>query len=114
MRLLIAEDDPALAEFMSFQLRRRGHDVEVADEGYAALRLVEEQEFDLLVLDIVMPGIDGDIVARKARELRPEQAVLFVTGSYGASRVGDEHALLKPFGPDDLVRAVENAATLGE
>ena len=114
MRLLIAEDDPALAEFMSFELRRVGHDVEVASEGYAALRLAEEQEFGLLALDVVMPGIDGDIVARKARELRPGQPVLFVTGSYGASRVGLEPTLYKPFGPDDLVRAVALAAKMEE
>ncbi|HET8606398.1 MAG TPA: response regulator [Gaiellaceae bacterium] len=114
MRLLIAEDDPALAEFMAFELRRAGHDIEVAAEGYAALRLAEDHPFDLLVLDIVMPGIDGDIVARKARELRPEQPVLFVTGSYGASRVGTEATLFKPFGPDDLLQAVADAAKMEE
>lgn len=112
MRLLVAEDDPALAEFMAFELGRAGHEVEVASEGYAALRLVEEREFDLLVLDVVMPGLEGDIVARKARELRPGQRVLLVTGSYGAARVGDERALFKPFGPDELVQAVEEAATM--
>jgi DNA-binding response OmpR family regulator len=112
MRLLIAEDDPALAEFMAFELRRAGHDVEVAADGYEALRAVEEGEFDLLVLDVVMPGLDGDIVARKARELRPEQAVILVTGSYGAQRVGTERALFKPFGPDELLQAVDEAATM--
>ena len=110
MRLLIAEDDPALAEFMAFELRRAGHEIEVAEEGYAALRLAEEQEFDLLVLDVVMPGIEGDIVARKIREQRPEQRVLFVTGSYGADRVGMEQTLYKPFGPADLVEAVRVAS----
>lgn len=112
MYLLIAEDDPALAEFMAFELRRAGHDVDVAADGYQALRAVEEQEFDLLVLDVIMPGLDGDIVARKARELRPEQSILLVTGSYGAQRVGTERTLFKPFGPDELVQAVEEAATM--
>jgi two-component system OmpR family response regulator len=109
MHLLVAEDNPALAEFMAFNLRRAGHDVTVADEGYAALRLTEEHDFDLLILDIVMPGLDGDIVARKARERRPSLPVLYVTGSYGAGRVGEEPTLYKPFGPDELVAAVDNA-----
>ena len=110
MRLLIAEDDPALAEFMAFELGREGHECDVAAEGYAALRLAEEQEYDLLVLDVVMPGLDGDIVARKARELRPEQRILFVTGSYGADRVGLEPTLFKPFGPEELLEAVRVAS----
>ena len=110
MRLLIAEDDPALAEFMAFTLRRAGHECEVAAQGYEALRLTEVGRFDLLVLDVVMPGLEGDIVARKAREARPEQRVLFVTGSYGADRVGLEPTLFKPFGPEELLEAVRVAS----
>jgi DNA-binding response OmpR family regulator len=109
MRLLIAEDDPALAEFMSFQLGRAGHEIDLFADGYEALRAAEDQEYDLLILDVIMPGLDGDIVARKAREQRPEQPILFVTGSYGATRVGLEPTLYKPFQADDLLRAVAQA-----
>ena len=109
MRVLVAEDNPMLAEFISFNLGRAGHEVAVADEGYAALRLTEERDFDLLVLDVVMPGLDGDIVARKVRERLPAIPILFVTGSYGAARVAGERALYKPFSPDELVAAVEAA-----
>jgi DNA-binding response OmpR family regulator len=109
MRVLVAEDNPALAGFIAWHLERAGHEVTLAEEGYAALRLTEENDYDLLVLDVIMPGLDGDIVARKARERRPDLPVLLVTGSYGAHRVGDERALFKPFEPDDLLAAVEAA-----
>jgi len=105
--MLVAEDNPALAGFMAWHLERAGHEVTVADEGYAALRLAEEHDYDLLILDVIMPGLDGDIVARKVRELRPDARILFVTGSYGAHRVGGEHALFKPFEPGDLLAAVD-------
>ena len=78
-QLLVVEDDDAIAEPLVRALAREGHDVALAGTGEQALERIGEGEFDLLVLDIGLPGIDGVEVCRRARDLRPRLLVLIVT-----------------------------------
>ncbi|MGE0255278.1 MAG: response regulator [Alphaproteobacteria bacterium] len=84
-RVLIAEDDGAVREFVRRALAHRGHDVATATDGLDALDTLGQRRFDLLVTDIVMPGLDGIGLALKASRERPEMAILLMTG-YAAER----------------------------
>lgn len=84
-RILVAEDDPAVAAFVLRALGYRGHDVVGVANGLQALDALEAASFDLLLTDIVMPGLDGIALALKVTRDRPGLPVLLMTG-YGAER----------------------------
>ena len=67
-RLLLVEDDPTIAEMYSFALRARGHHVTTAGDGLQALELMRGHRFDLVLLDLVMPLLDGFKVLAELRE----------------------------------------------
>ena len=66
-RLLVVDDVEANRDMLSRRLQRRGHDVAVAADGSEALRMIDEDAFDVVLLDIMMPGIDGLEVLRRVR-----------------------------------------------
>src|SRR2546425_6171222 len=66
-RVLVVEDDPRLASTLDRVLAAEGHDVEVAADGNDALHRARERPFDLVVLDIMLPGLDGISVCRRLR-----------------------------------------------
>ena len=78
--ILVAEDDDAVREFIARALRRDGHEVETVTDGSEALNALQTKRFDMLFTDIVMPGINGRILADRAREARPGLKVLYTTG----------------------------------
>lgn len=84
-RILVAEDDKAVREFVARALSHSGHDVVTADDGLEALARLETDEFDLLITDIVMPGLDGIALALKLAKERPSLPILMMTG-YAAER----------------------------
>src|SRR2546427_4415365 len=69
-RILVVEDDPRLASTLDRVLAAEGHDVEVAVDGNDALHRARERPFDLVVLDIMLPGLDGISVCRRLRSTR--------------------------------------------
>jgi two-component system cell cycle response regulator CpdR len=79
-RILLAEDDDNLRVFLARALRRAGHEVHAVGDGDAALAWVREQPIDLLLADVVMPGVDGIELARRANDLWPDLRVMFITG----------------------------------
>ena len=78
--LLVAEDDPTVRELMSELLVRRGYRVRTAADAEEALRLLAADPCDLLLTDLVMPRMSGLELARQARAVRPELAVLYMSG----------------------------------
>jgi len=78
--VLFAEDDPAVRQSLAQLLSMSGYRVLTAEDGFEALRLLTQQEIDVLLTDIVMPGLDGVELARKARALRPDMRIMFLTG----------------------------------
>jgi DNA-binding response OmpR family regulator len=75
MRIVVADDDPVLRELLQMKLQAEGHTVALASNGTDAIRLATVDQPELLVLDVVMPGLDGLEVTRRLRA-QPETATL--------------------------------------
>lgn len=113
-RILLAEDEEAMRSYLARALETAGYDVTTVDRGTEAVPLLENETFDLLLSDIVMPEMDGIELAQRCAEVSPRTKVMFITGfaavSLRASRE-QPHAkvLSKPFHLRDLVLEVERA-----
>ena len=112
IRILLAEDDQAMRAYLSRALENAGYDVVAVDRGTAALPLLEEEHFDLLLSDIVMPEMDGIELAQRCAELSPRTKVMFITGFAAVALRPNREApqakvLSKPFHLKDLVLEVE-------
>jgi two-component system cell cycle response regulator CpdR len=112
LRILLAEDDEAMRVYLARALEKVGYRVTAVDNGVAALPLLSDEPFDLLLTDIVMPEMDGIELAQKAAEIAPGIRVMFITGfSAVALKAGrkspDAKVLSKPFHLKDLVAEVE-------
>jgi CheY-like chemotaxis protein len=110
--ILVADDEAAIRFTMEILLRRHGHTVTTATNGTEALALVEQQPFDLLLLDLKMPGLSGLEVARRTCELQPTAAILILTGSSRIENAPDEQEfeqfeyMLKTASPQDVLDRV--------
>ena len=115
--ILVAEDDASMRHFLTLALERAGHKVESCEDGVAAYRALEANtEIDLLLADIVMPGMDGIELAKKAHEIIPALKVMFITGfaAIALNQMGEQQGneakpevMAKPFHLKDLVARVE-------
>jgi two-component system, cell cycle response regulator CpdR len=111
--ILLAEDDDHLRLFLSRGLQRAGHLVDAIGDGAAALARAQEAEFDLLLADVVMPGLDGIELARKVSERQPGIRVMFITGFAAVAMrengLPQTHSriLAKPFHLRHLIDEVE-------
>ena len=79
-RILLAEDDDSLRAFLSRALQRAGYDVTSCADGDEALAALDDHQWDLLLTDIVMPGVDGIEVARQAAARQADLRIMFITG----------------------------------
>ncbi len=86
-RILVADDNRQLVEMLRAMLEDAGYDVVCASSGLAASALLDKEEVDLLILDVLMPGMSGDAVADLLRRSRPDLPVLLMTGDSGESFV---------------------------
>jgi two-component system cell cycle sensor histidine kinase/response regulator CckA len=112
--VLLVEDEERLRKLVRFTLEGQGYSVIEAGGGEAAMRLLTpDRPVDLLVTDLVMPGIDGRELATRVRATRPDTAVVFISGYVPDYRRVEGLAgamfLPKPFTPLDLVKTVEKA-----
>jgi two-component system cell cycle response regulator CpdR len=114
-RVLLAEDDDNLRPFLARSLENAGHEVLAFRDGEDALPTLGRGQIDILVSDLVMPGMNGVEVARLAKEKEPDLPVIFITG-FSAVAVealdtvdGVNKVLSKPFHLNTLVEAVDRA-----
>jgi two-component system, sensor histidine kinase and response regulator len=116
-RVLIVDDDPGLLQALSeaLQLRMRGLTVETVDSASSALERIAASEFDAIIADIKMPGMDGLELLGRIRELRPETPTLLITGhgehelAVQALRGGAHDYISKPIDRDYFVRSLTHA-----
>ncbi len=112
LRILLAEDEEAMRTYLARALDNAGYEVVSVDRGTAAIPLLTDQHFDLLLSDIVMPEMDGIELAQKCAELSPRTKVMFITGFAAVTLKASREApaakvLSKPFHLKDLVIEVE-------
>lgn len=114
-RILLAEDDNAVSTFVMRALKLRGHDVVAVGDGLAALDALNAGAFDLLLTDIVMPGMDGIALALKVSRDQPRMKILMMSGyAHERQRAHNLESLIhkvlpKPFSLDEVCKAVEEA-----
>jgi two-component system NtrC family response regulator len=115
IRVLLVDDEENLIEYLSKRLLKQGFTVKAAFSGEGALAVAEREHFDVAVVDLKMPGIDGVETQRKLKEIQPFLQCIVLTGHgsiESALESGQEDAftyLLKPVEHDDLVKAIKDA-----
>jgi DNA-binding response OmpR family regulator len=110
-RILVVEDEPSIREVVSLYLRRAGYQVTVVDEGQAALESLATQTPDLVVLDLMLPNVDGLEITRWLRE-RGDTPIIMLTARreepdrIAGLEMGADDYVVKPFSPQELVSRV--------
>ena len=111
--LLVVDDEPSIRELLSASLRFAGFNVLTAADGHEALHHQSGSQVDLVVLDIMLPDMDGFEVLRRLRERSPELPVLFLTArddikdKVQGLTVGGDDYITKPFSPKELVARIK-------
>jgi DNA-binding response OmpR family regulator len=116
--LLVVDDEPTITEVLSRYLERAGYETRVAADGPAALELAGARRPDLVILDLMLPGLDGLEVMRRLRafdegSVRPRMPIILLTARGEESdrvvglRLGADDYVVKPFSPNELVARVD-------
>jgi DNA-binding response OmpR family regulator len=112
-RLLVVDDDSGITSTFEAILRSEGYDVVTAQDGREALELMRQVPFDLVLLDLLLPDIDGWTILQRIRDIRPSVRVVIlsadvdVEGTIEAFRLGAVDVLLKPPDVDKLLRFLD-------
>lgn len=112
MRLLVVEDERKMAELLRQGLAEEGHSVSVASEGRQGLAMAEAAEFDVILLDVMLPGLNGFEIAKRLRAARNQTPILMLTARDAPSDIvegldlGADDYLTKPFSFDVLLARV--------
>ena len=114
-RILVVDDKLVVCQSVKKILEKKGYRVEMTQSGKDALGMIDGEEFDILIVDLKMPGMDGIEILKSAKEAHPEVTVLMITGyatvetAVEAMKLGAFDYIPKPFSPDELTLTVEKA-----
>ena len=109
MRVLVVEDEEKILSFLRKGLRESGYTVDAATNGTEGLQMALNREYDLIILDIMLPGIDGWKVMERLRDAKKEVPVLFLTARDNVQdrikglELGADDYLIKPFAFSELI-----------
>jgi DNA-binding NtrC family response regulator len=115
VRILIVDDEEYIRASLSRVMKTEGFKVQVAHNGATALKMIQEELPEVLLVDFKMPGMDGMEVLRRAKELYPDLPVILITayaevqGAVDAMRAGAHDYLSKPFDHHEVIRVVHRA-----
>ncbi|EFK12343.1 response regulator receiver domain protein [delta proteobacterium NaphS2] len=113
--IIVIDNEGVICDACDLVLTERGHCVDYAKTGKAGLLSVERVQYDLVLLDIKLPDMDGMEILKIAKDRRPEMPVIIMTGystlssAVQATKLGAAVYLSKPFTEDELLEAVEEA-----
>jgi len=110
--ILVVDDEPSIGEVVSIYLQRAGYQVIVARDGQAALEALERQPPDLVVLDLMLPKVDGLEIARRLRAQGDTPIIMLTAKREESDRItglemGADDYVVKPFSPQELVSRVK-------
>ncbi len=112
-RILIVEDDPAILHGLSDVLVYNGYEVQAAEDGGDGFEAIVNSQFDLALLDVMLPTLDGFTLCRRIREIRPAQSIIMLTAKgseddiVAGFRAGADDYITKPFSIRELIVRVE-------
>lgn len=110
--ILLVDDEKTMVKYLSRSLIKKGFGICTAYDGYAALEQIKTSDFDVVLLDVLMPGIDGIETLRKIKEMKPLTEVIMLTGHASVEvgiegmKLGAFNYIMKPFNPDELVKEI--------
>jgi len=112
MKILVVDDEPSLVELLTSYLGREGYDVLVADTGPAALNAARHEAPDLIILDVMLPGMDGIEVCRQIRRFSDAYILMLTARTEEIDKiiglsVGADDYVTKPFSPREVVARVK-------
>jgi len=113
--ILIVDDEPIVRESIRDWLKNAGYEVTTAETGEEALEIMKKQDFDILILDIRLPGKTGISVLKRVKILKPEIKSIIITAypsselAAEAKELGAIDYMVKPIAPDDLERLIRQA-----
>uniref|UniRef100_A0A7C3MIQ6 Response regulator transcription factor n=1 Tax=Dictyoglomus thermophilum TaxID=14 RepID=A0A7C3MIQ6_DICTH len=113
MRILVVEDDKKIANLLNLELTHEGYEVKVVYDGYDALIEAEEFKPDLVILDIMLPGISGKEVAKRLRYKYPDMGIIMLTALHEvkdkveAFNFGADDYVVKPFSIEELLARIQ-------
>jgi DNA-binding response OmpR family regulator len=114
-KILVIDDDPSVRSLVADSLEIEGYEVHTAEDGFSGLRAIEAHKPDCVLLDVMMPGLDGHQVLQRIRsaEDRPALPVVMLTAysddatAWQAWTEGVDYFLAKPFDADELLRYLD-------
>jgi two-component system KDP operon response regulator KdpE len=111
-RILVVDDEPRLLRFVRTELESDGYRITTVSDGQAALKTLESEDIDLVILDIMLPGMDGFEICRRIREFSPVPVVMLTAKGGEDDKVrglelGADDYLTKPFGQRELLARVK-------
>jgi two-component system response regulator PilR (NtrC family) len=114
-KILVADDEQSMREFLDIMLKKEGYKVSLAPNGEEVLKLAEKDIFDLILMDLRMPKMDGIAVLKKIKTLSPETIVIIITAyasadtAIRAMKEGAYDYITKPFKVDEIKLIIKNA-----
>ena len=117
-KILYVEDEPALGKIVKESLQSRKYQVSMAEDGLQGLRFFEKENFDICVLDIMLPKMDGYSLAGEIRKISPQIPIIFLTAKSQVEDVvkgfqtGGNDYLKKPFSLEELIVRIENLLSI--
>ena len=120
-RVLIADDEPHMLKFIEFTLRKGNFEILKANDGVQALEVAEAQKPNVIVLDVLMPGMDGATALKNLKKnpvLKLIPVILLTARGHTldpeeAKKAGASYYLTKPFSPTELLKQVQQLAASG-
>ena len=111
-KILIVEDDRLIAELERDYLEASEYEVELAMDGFAGMKLVREQEYDLVILDVMLPGVSGFEICREIRNQKNTPIIMVSAKKDDIDKIrglglGADDYMTKPFSPSELVARVK-------
>ncbi|MBT2680168.1 response regulator [Bacillus sp. ISL-35] len=112
-RVLVAEDEQRISQLLKMYLERESFEVEVANNGVEALEKAIQESFDIIILDILMPGKDGFAVLEEIRKTKTTPVIMLSAKGEAqdlqrGEELGASDYILKPFSPKDVVLKIKD------
>ena len=116
-KVLIVDDEKDFLDIMAERMRARGMDVSTTTSAEIAIKMVEEESYDAVVMDFMMPGMDGFQTLKTLKEIKPELQIILLTGNVPEEKCTEAIALgamdiiEKPADLEELAEKIKNAKT---